>query len=167
MRKVFTKVLILKGIILGSKTSINFTRNDFSKNIESLLKQIRMILRADQQKKLTTLNPDDALLENVTNPLVKLFSSSVMSRFKMNMQILNWSERQVRNWLYDKDIHPVIADNLNSFNGKVLCELFIMKNESPDFFYKSITHGKSNQELPLKDLALFSQELKSLFCEEN
>lgn len=131
------------------------------------MKQIRIILRAEQQTKLTTLSPNEATLENVTNPLVKLFSSSVLSRFKMNVQILNWSERKVRNWLYEKNIHPVIAENLNSFDGKVLCELFIMKNESPDFFYKAITHGKTNQEIPLKDLALFSQELKSLFCEEN
>ena len=137
----------------------------------SLDNEIAKVLDIDQKTKLTTLGPtlNDQQLEHPNNELIahrkaKLFSQELNSKFKLNSTILGWSEKEVEDWLMAKNVHPVIVENLNSFNGKILSELFLMKEETPKFFYESITIGNdADNTLLLKDLALFSHELKKLF----
>jgi len=146
------------GIILGAKNHINFTLN-FEQCMGQLGQEIDQVLDKDSDGKLKTLRTD------TESGKVQLFSQEAHRRFKLDASVLNWSEREVQVWLREKNVHPVISANLSSFSGKVLGELFLMKEQTPGFFYQSvsITRGEINADLLLKDLALFSHELRRLF----
>lgn len=156
------------GIILGKKIYINFT-NNFDDSMTSLNQELTKVLTIDQKSKLTSLKvPVNGahLSKELSQRKAKLFSQELNSKFKLNSTILNWSEKEVETWLIEKNVHPIIVENLNSFNGQVLSELFVMKEETPNYFYESITAGgEAQRNLLLKDLALFSHELKNLFLD--
>jgi hypothetical protein len=79
---------------------------------------------------------------------------------------LSWTEADVDSWLADKNIHPVIRENVSPTNGEVLYQIFQMKTEIPEFFYNSITNshsGMGNNKVPTKDVANFVCELKKIF----
>jgi hypothetical protein len=75
-------------------------------------------------------------------------------------KIESWNEKQVDDWLNDKNIHPVIVENVRPSNGKLLSQLFSMQQEAPEFFYSSIS---SNKQITTREVALFAFELKTLF----
>lgn len=135
----------------------------------SLNQELTKVLTIDQKSKLTSLKvPVNGahLSKELSQRKAKLFSQELNSKFKLNSTILNWSEKEVETWLIEKNVHPIIVENLNSFNGQVLSELFVMKEETPNYFYESITAGgEAQRNLLLKDLALFSHELKNLFLD--
>ncbi len=124
--------------------------------------EVAKVLDADKGTKLTSLT--DTSCEILGELRAKLVTQELSKKFKLNSAILDWSEKEVENWLIEKNIHPVIIENLNSFNGKVLSELFLMKDETPKFFYESIAMGnQAKHGILLKDMAMFTFELKKLF----
>lgn len=158
------------GIILGSKIYINFTHN-FEESMGQLSHELDKVLDNDSATKLKTLKSTASETESLAmSSKIQLFSQEMHKRYKLNSKILSWSEKEVETWLREKNVHPIIVENLNSFNGRVLSELFLMKQQTPTFFYQSISTGAScsddNRDLMLKDLALFTHELKSLFAYE-
>ena len=82
-----------------------------------------------------------------------------------NIKELNWSEADVEKWCMEKKIHPNIELHLKPCNGQLLYEFFLIKIESPDFFYRSLAINKSNSKpVLIRDVAIFSLELKKIFC---
>ena len=73
---------------------------------------------------------------------------------------IEWPESQVEKWAIDCKIRQDILENILPCNGKVLHQLYCMKKEAPEFFYKSIT---SNKMLPTREIAMFTLELDNLF----
>lgn len=77
---------------------------------------------------------------------------------------LNWTESQVLKWFTEKRIDPAIVKNVSPCDGRVLYELFLIKHETPEFFYKSVGFAANSFKSPsLREIALFSYELKKLF----
>lgn len=77
---------------------------------------------------------------------------------------INWTETQVQKWFSEKKIDPTIIRNISPCDGRVLYELFIIKNETPEFFYKSIGFANNSfKNTNLRDIAHFSYELKKIF----
>ncbi len=120
------------------------------------------MVEADTGTKLKTLS--DVPHEIRGQRRAQRVTQELSAKFTLNSAVLEWSEKEVEDWLIEKNVHPIIIENLNSFNGKVLSELFLMKDESPKFFYESIAvKDQATDDLLLKDMALFSYELKKLF----
>ena len=71
-----------------------------------------------------------------------------------------WKEKDVDKWAKGCKIRQDILENILPCNGKLLGQLYNMKREAPEFFYKSIT---SNKNLPTRDIAQFAMELELLF----
>jgi len=81
-----------------------------------------------------------------------------------NIKELNWNESDVVSWCKEKGIHPNIEHHISPCTGLLLYEFFLIKNESPDFFYRSLAINKNNTKpVMIRDLAIFSLELKKIF----
>lgn len=61
-----------------------------------------------------------------------------------------------------KQINKNIIEILRPCNGKILYQILSMLETIPEFFYSTIRSDSSNK-IPLRDLAIFSFELKQLF----
>ena len=81
---------------------------------------------------------------------------------KTHINEVSWNEAQVSTWLRKKQIHANIVRLIEPCDGQLLYELFVIKRESPDFFYKSLSLN-INWPTVLRDLAIFSLDLKRLF----
>lgn len=81
-----------------------------------------------------------------------------------NVKEINWSESECYKWFQEKKIDENIIKNLSPCDGRILYELFLIKTETPEFFYKSIgLLNHSYKSSTLRDVALFSYELKKIF----
>jgi hypothetical protein len=83
----------------------------------------------------------------------------------------NLSEKDVEYWLKEKRIHPSIVASLIPCTSQILQELLILRLETPDFFYKMLSQSGSylyflDSPISLKDVAIFSYELKKLFLDK-
>ena len=77
---------------------------------------------------------------------------------------LNWSESDVEKWFLEKKIHSNIELHCKPCNGQLLYEFYLIKVESPDFFYRSLAINKNNNKpVLIRDVAIFSLELKKIF----
>ncbi len=79
---------------------------------------------------------------------------------------LNWSEIDVEKWILEKNIQSSILNNIQPCNGKLLFELFSIKNQAPVFFKEFLmaNHDIADQ-FSLRDYAVFFNELKNLFSD--
>ncbi len=103
----------------------------------------------------------------ITPPTVEFISqleSKVPIKKNKSIKELDWSEVEVEKWCKEKLIHPNIENHLKPCNGKLLYEFFLIKNESPDFFYRQIAINKSSTKpVLIRDIAIFTLELKKIF----
>ena len=74
-------------------------------------------------------------------------------------KVSTWDEEQVYNWLIDNDLY-VFVTGVNRINGALLEELYLLKNEAPDYFYSKLD---KDMKVPLKDILNFTLKLKQLF----
>ena len=84
----------------------------------------------------------------------------ILPQPKPENEVNEWTEGQVEKWANDCKIRQEILENILPCNGQVLSQLYNMKKEAPEFFYKSIT---SNKILPTRDIAQFMLKLETLF----
>ena len=96
------------------------------------------------------------------NDLVQKVPTTIITQNK-NIKILKWTESEVEKWLLEKGIHPNIELHLKPCDGQLLYEFYLIKKESPDFFYRSLAINKSNcKPVMIRDVAVFSLELKKV-----
>ena len=91
----------------------------------------------------------------------KLEQKTVEQKPKIKNPIKDWNENDVSKWMNSKQVHPTIAENLKGSNGNILYEIFLIKEEFPQYYYQSIA-SSSNGLLTIKEIALFNHELKKL-----
>lgn len=97
-----------------------------------------------------------------SGPVGNVIVSKSQSSFAVKE--INWTETQVQKWFIEKKIDQTIIKNISPCDGRVLYELFIIKNETPEFFYKSIGFANNSfKNTNLRDIAHFSYELKKIF----
>jgi hypothetical protein len=168
------------GIILGSKIFVNFTRYEFNECIRRLKVELDAVLK--------NVKPDELRMpekiEKVTSVPVgasqtdenKNLKKTVDNAFKAKREILispniqnkteyKWTEKDVEEWLKKIDVHPSIVANIKPCDGKILCELYLIKIESPEFFYRSLSANFVRKPVLLRDLAIFSNELRKIFSD--
>jgi len=143
----------LIGKLLKNKTTIFIGKKTFNTNFVELNNQLNSI-ENDYKEKFKINDPvleskkqDDVELENF-----KIHENEVYTK---------WTEKDVDDWLLEKKIHPCILDALRPSNGKILYEIFLMKTKASSFFYESLL--TKNPTLALRDYAVFSNEINTLF----
>ena len=73
------------------------------------------------------------------------------------------SETEVDKWLSDKKISQSIVKLIKPCDGELLYEFYKSIKQSPDFLYHSVTNTNNNDPVQIRDLVLFSLELRKLF----
>ena len=114
----------------------------------------------------TSIESKKSTQKVIETSLIKQSKSTKKAELKTNTnlikKVLEWNESEVNLWLKDKKIHKNIITNISPCNGKLLHQLYNIKLEAPEFFYKSIS---SNKILPTVEILLFVSELTNLFSE--
>lgn len=112
-----------------------------------------------------TPNVSTHQLVDVSRPMTGTPMAVVSSRPPyLDVKEINWTESQVQKWFSEKKIDASIIRNISPCDGRVLYELFMIKNETPEFFYKSIGFVNNTfKNATLRDIAHFSYELKKIF----
>ena len=152
---------------MGSKIFVNFTRYEFNECIRRLRVELDGVFKTNTTPNQpaniivsTSTNRDENnLLKKVD---VNQLSQSGPAQNKVD-QVLKWSESDAEKWLKQTDTHPNILANIRPCDGKILYELFLIKRDSPDFFYRSLSANFLRRPVFLRDLAAFSNELRRLF----
>jgi hypothetical protein len=177
---------------LGSKIFVNFTRYEYAECIRRLNVELQALQNFNKLQKaaidlkenpVINVSKDEnsvykIVVDNFLNkePPPKsdhkndTFPSKTETTHKLpikqnkNIKELNWNESEVISWCKDKGIHPNIEHHISPCTGLLLYEFFLIKNESPDFFYRSLAINKNNTKpVMIRDLAIFSLELKKIF----
>ena len=75
------------------------------------------------------------------------------------MSAKEWTEEQVKDWFLKENLIK-IYEEMKPLDGPVLYQLYDMKKNIPEFFYKSITKSET---LDYKSIAVFGHLLENLF----
>jgi len=70
-----------------------------------------------------------------------------------------WSNDEVKEWFCANKMEA-LHEFLSPINGRILTQLYEIKQHTPEFFFKSIT---KNESIDLKTIAIFSDLLLDLF----
>ena len=143
------------GIILGSKIFVDFTKYEFDVAMARLKNEIA--------RHGPTKPPSDPAVAPVTTTTSKPPETVAKppEPEKTKNPVLSWTDKQVKKWLTDNKFHAVIIENVYPCTGEILHQYYLMKTETPEFFYQCLTGGK---QLTLKYLAAFIVELTRLFA---
>jgi len=133
------------GIILGSNIYIDFIKYELNVGCKRLIKEI--------EETIATVKP-------IREKTTQSSGSQVASSCTAAARIESWSIKDVEDWLREKEIEQVIADNIHSADGKILCQIYKMQSNCPEFFYSSVS---SNHQATMVQVAKFGYELSVLF----
>ena len=131
------------GFIIGDKIFVDFSKYSFEDSFKRLVKQIR--LNKNIQAPVTSVKDIQIMPESV-------------SENKTNLAQV-WTKEQVNDWFKRHEI-TVLHDNLKPIDGKSLFQLYQLKKDAPEFFFRSLT---KNDSIDIKKLAVFNDELIKLF----
>jgi hypothetical protein len=96
----------------------------------------------------------------------KIVVNNSTKNLPVNNQVEKWSQDQVNNWFTDSAIHSSLAKTYANFDGKLLKQLYMIRNETPEFFFQSLVNEckrVDNDEIKLADIAFFMDKLEKLF----
>lgn len=101
----------------------------------------------------------------------------VKSEFPREPDPAKWTETDVAMWAKSMRFHPGLRASLKSCDGKLLREVYDMRQEAPQFLYKlmedskmalsseSTVTGATVSSFNLTHFNNFCRELNSLFCD--
>ncbi|CAF0847844.1 unnamed protein product [Brachionus calyciflorus] len=141
------------GIILGTRIFIDFTKYDFEKAMFEVNRNLTLIKYNLNKTKIEIDKTDQ--IESMKN-------STLVNNDEWNFEI-NWNEKQVEDWLRKVQIDQNITKDLIPCNGQVLNQLYMILKWNPEFYYQSLKTSSADSIKSLKNLAIFTNELKKLF----
>ena len=171
--------------LLRFEIQVVFKGNQISKDeIVEVVHSPPVLETVEDQKKLetveeviTNVEEDKPVIEQIEKPIavqnlaIPKEEEKIIEEEKIDMRrievksrktdAINWSESQVYQWFVDKNIESSIMKPLWPCDGQMLYEFYLIKNETPDFFYKSLSNWIWGPTL--RDITHFSIELKRLF----
>lgn len=145
------------GIILGSKIFIHFMKYDFQECIRRLKMELvhhftPIPIKIPQENNIDTKKTIINYSQKIKEPQGQI----------VNKTKLDWTEEDVNKWLLEKNIHSGIIKMIQQCDGKLLHELFLIKNEAPEFFFDFL-HLNNSSEINIRDYAIFIKEFNKLF----
>ena len=125
---------------------IDFVKNDFDESINKL----------------------STILKSVAN--IKPEVKPVSFNYPSEPDPSKWSETDVLTWANSMRFHPGLRASLKSCDGKLLREVFDMRQDAPQFLFKLIedsktTDSESTMSFNLTHFNNFCRELNSLFSD--
>ena len=77
-----------------------------------------------------------------------------------------WTQSHVAKWFAEARIHADIAKIYHDVDGLTLKQIFMLKTQSPEFFYQSLTK-ETNYRISTTDIAFFNAKLEMLFNQKD
>jgi hypothetical protein len=71
-----------------------------------------------------------------------------------------WDNQELQDWVDKQNFSTQINQFLKNFNGEILKQLFLVKSEAPEYFYKLVSNNSSIQ---FENVAKFVIKLNELF----
>ena len=137
MEKDYENVKGWLGLIIGDKIFVNFTKYSFDECMRRLKSELAYYLFPSS----VLLNDSASSHDQKTKPE-------------------EWTEAECACWFKENNLNMTIFESLKPCNGMILKEMFKMKKNSSDFFYKSL---KEIEHLKLSSIISFSSYLEKLF----
>ena len=134
------------GLILGQKIFIDTNKYSFDECFQKVVKEINSITK-----------------NTVKNAVFNTSANSTKQTKTIEMpKALEWTSKEIYNWLNEKKLNLFFMEKLNNFNGEILNHLLNFYKKSPEFFYEKIL-SEANGKIDLFDLIQFTFELEKLF----
>ena len=92
----------------------------------------------------------------------RLIDEINMPSMSLSQNIEDWNSIHVLKWFLDNSIHPSISQVYQNIDGFTLKQIYLMKTQTPEFFYQSLTK-ETNNTIKTTDIAYFSGKLEILF----
>lgn len=128
------------GFIIGSKLFFEFTdKYPFDSKMSALIKEV-----LSRQKKSIPENPVISSTLPAPTQKVETSSSKPNTKIQASEVVKNWKETDVLRWM---NHHKLPSSKFSSLTGIEIAFLQVLRQESPDFFYKTL-----NDMLKIKDL---------------
>lgn len=128
------------GFIIGSKLFFEFTdKYPFDSKMSALIKEV-----LSRQKKSIPENPVISSTLPAPTQKVETSSSKPNTKIQASEVVKNWKETDVLRWI---NHHKLPSSKFSSLTGIEIAFLQVLRQESPDFFYKTL-----NDMLKIKDL---------------
>ncbi|XP_062588039.1 uncharacterized protein LOC134249708 [Saccostrea cucullata] len=133
------------GFIIGSRLFFEFTdKYPFEVKINALVKEILTRQKREVPEKpiipQTAQVPTEKTPESSNGKMVKVQASEVVKR---------WTESDVLRWI---NHHKLPSSKFSKLTGTEIAFLQVLRQESPDYFYKTL-----NEMLKIKDLSTLAQ----------
>ncbi|KAJ8035980.1 hypothetical protein HOLleu_19825 [Holothuria leucospilota] len=138
------------GLILGAKYYMDFSGvTPFEDSAQKLIKEL-------DSSKSSFDAPDSVFDEESIEPVI-----TKSSEFTCNSSIgiMNWTEEDVLTWLSDHQLEKYKAA-FEECNGKLLQRLKALRQEAPEFFYKSLKEDLGINKL--FDILRFTEALEGI-----
>ena len=92
----------------------------------------------------------------------RLLEQIEMPSVVLSKNVSEWKREHVFKWLMENRIHPDIVRIYENIDGNTLRQVYMMKLQTPEFFYQSLTK-ETNHKIKTIDIAYFSGKLENLF----
>jgi hypothetical protein len=92
----------------------------------------------------------------------RLVEQIEMPSVVLSKNVGEWKRAHVCKWLMESQIHPDIVRIYENIDGHTLKQVYMMKVQTPEFFYQSLTK-ETNNRIKTIDIAYFSGKLENLF----
>lgn len=150
-------------MILGTKIFVDVTKHDIDECVYRIVKEL-----VNVQRDIGFTN-DQADFETEANELTgspaedaSLNESSLSSN---ESPPINWTEERVDQWAQAIHLNKSIQRKVLPCNGKLLYQYYSIHKSVPEFFYSTICKAP-DEDLSLKELAIFAMELCNLFDQQ-
>lgn len=96
-----------------------------------------------------------AISEKINN--MNLASREIVTK---NVNVEDWKEAELKDWFKKNKLNLSIFEYFRPFNGKMLKQMYVMKQTSSDFFFKSLNNIS---DVKFNDIVLYSACIDDLF----
>lgn len=131
------------GIIVGDKIFVDFTKYKFEESMNRLIKQINL----------------NTATEPIQSNQIKILPTEIKQEKAKDLGIKAWNNEQTKEW-FTKNQLEHLYNILSPINGRVLLQLYEIKQHAPEFFFKSLA---KNDSIDVMSVAIFSDLLMELF----
>ena len=141
---------------MGTKIFVDVTKFDIDECISRISKELLSVQRDLNKHQEAEKGPKED--ENTDSDE----SFQVEEPLKEELPPIDWNEERVDQWAQSIHLNKSIQRKVLPCNGKLLYQYYTIHKTVPEFFYTTICKT-SDGDLGLKELAVFSMELCSLF----
>jgi hypothetical protein len=122
--------------------------------MELILKDINLSI--NQSNKDSSIFSDEPKKKSVAVS----YSKPEIAEINKARDAKSMNEKEVDEWLNEKNVPDQIKNMIRPCNGEVLDQLFKMRQSAPEFYFQTISKNSIND---LKSILMFSLELEKLF----